>query len=271
MPSDKIDIVKSPWQTWLPIFQNAGIPKYSDRKRDFLTAPSDKRMQSALVGVWLPGFGSFHTKIRTYQWLSSDGIVQQAAMTGSFNPNDETPASDEVLCNVRDPAIIKKYFRFYEILRDGLEDGFQIPWDAAAKINVMADPGVASDMADKILEWIDAENELIFFSIFSVESFDGLKKQGYTIYDAIVAAEKRGAYVVFVCDIKFCGNDPLMHKLRAANMKNFHLYQVRGIAPHLCCTSCTNYPFFCSSFSILLALGTPFTSRRLFLASIRRA
>ncbi len=223
MPESKLDLNKSPWQAdTVNGLTSVGIPLFMDRKR----WPAESRHSSALVGAWLPGFGSFHAKIRLFRWRDSNGDVQEEAWTGSINPNDESVANDEALCQVRDNGLRDQYVSFYEALRDQREVGFPNTWTPGAPLNALLDPGNGHDLADHLLDWIDAEKELIFMSIFSVFNFDSPLRPGYTVFHALEKAHERGCWIVFICDIHMCEGEPLIEKLKLTGWDNLHIYQL---------------------------------------------
>lgn len=200
---------------------SVGVPVYLTREE--WLAKGDKTA-SALIGVALPRRGSFHSKIRHFRWFDSDSDndVRDVVFSGSQNPNDESMANDEVLCLIRDSTLRSRYVEFWGALIAGKEAAYRNEWNPNGH-NVLLDPNTGHDFADRVLEWIDAEKELVVICMFSIALFDSPQRDGYTLYHALEAANARGVMILMILDWKFSEKDDLVWKLKRTGWSNLHI------------------------------------------------
>jgi phosphatidylserine/phosphatidylglycerophosphate/cardiolipin synthase-like enzyme len=175
-----------------------------------------------------------HMKTRIFQWQSG-GRERCRVLTGSLNPGGAPAHSDENLNVIHDPSVAARYLERYEQVRAGAPA--QNTWDDDAAINVLFTPHQQGSLTPsaKLLEWIDAENELILLSVFQIQdlSTPGVEE---TLVDKLVRAKARGAYVLVLTDRRKSdgldehGNPVMMYGHRAQGDDSDERLAAAGIA-----------------------------------------
>jgi len=106
-------------------------------------------------------------------------------------------------------------------------------WKNDAAINVLFSPSEQGfDIAEKILDWIDEEQEFIFISVFSLNLFSG-KRSGRDLLTTLKRAKDRGVMIWIVTDRKQSDGpsgfgrpfDDLLRK-ELGGSTNFVMYEV---------------------------------------------
>jgi len=178
-------------------FEEAGIPFYKDRK--LMPAAGQDLKASLFSGVKVSSL--MHTKMRIVRFPGT-----QILLTGSLNPGTESMENDESLLEVSDGYIIDRYAAFFErlLLADKRvnEKAWVNEWKPEAPLNVLFSPSEQGfDIGEKILDWIDEEQEFIFISVFSLNVFSG-KRSGRNLIGALRRAHERGVMIWVVTDRK---------------------------------------------------------------------
>jgi hypothetical protein len=176
----------------LPVFA-AGLAKMS----------AEQRAASFMTSVALPGRALFHLKLRHFSRLENGRAVVQA-FTGSTNPTVESTSNDETYVELLDDAMRAKYLAYLQHIID-LKNPAAFPlddWSPTAPLQFSASPGPTGyETADRILNLIDAEKELIMLSVFSLRNFN-TPTHAKSLLDSLTAAVARGAVCVVVTDKK---------------------------------------------------------------------
>lgn len=168
-------------------------------ERTNLGITDEQRKNAQLIGIEMPGI--FHTKVRYFSYPDPDsGEQKEVLLTGSHNPQEAAHQNDEVLHTVHDKHLIAQYRYFMEACRDNRK--VTNTWDPDAAMNVMFTAPLTGGprAVDKIFDLIDAENELICLSVFTLRNVADSDKT--KLVDRLVAARDRGCKVVVVTDHK---------------------------------------------------------------------
>lgn len=186
---------------------------------------TDEQKKTAdLIGV--TGSGLMHLKTRLFRYRDASGNSVERLLTGSMNPGDMAVENNETLYLVRDSALIAQYRAKYEAVRDGRR--LQNQWSDASAVNVLFTPDDGVQPRDKIIEWIDAEQEAILIAVYAFR--DWAEQTGKkSLIDRLIAAHQRGVQVILVTDHKHIdgvdahGNsigydDPVEERLRDAGI-----------------------------------------------------
>jgi hypothetical protein len=176
----------------LPIFA-AGLGKMT----------AEQRKGSFMTSVSLPGRALFHLKLRHFTRMENGRSIVQA-FTGSTNPTVESTSNDETYIELHDDAMRQKYAAYLQHIVD-LKDPAAFPvdaWSPTAPLQFSTSPGPTGyETADRILNLIDAEKELIMLSVFSLRNFN-TPTHAKALIDSLTAAVARGAVCVVVTDKK---------------------------------------------------------------------
>lgn len=160
---------------------------------------SEQKKELDLIGI--EGSGLMHLKSRFFSYPDPvTGEEISKLLTGSMNPGDAAPFNDETLHLITDPLLIERYRAKY----DAVLDGKDLPntWVDDAAVNVLFTPATKGPQAaDKILELVDKEQELIFLSVFSLREVTS-KKHRDGLIDKLSKAKARGVEIVIVTDKK---------------------------------------------------------------------
>ena len=91
------------------------------------------------------------------------------------------------------PTIINLYNDKYIAVR-GNKNVINV-WNDSSPLNVLFSPDTEGPQpVDKIIEWIDAETEIIFIWVFTLRNI--YSKRNVSLYDSLLAAKDRGVQVV---------------------------------------------------------------------------
>jgi hypothetical protein len=168
-------------------------------ERSNLGLTDEQRQSAQLIGVEMPGI--FHTKTRYFSYPDpKTGELKEKLLTGSLNPETASHQNDEVLHTVHDKHLIQQYRYFYEACRDNRK--IENVWNDDSALNVMFTAPMAQGprAVDKIFDLIDAENELICLSVFTLRNVADSDKE--KLVDRLKAAKERGCEVVVLTDQK---------------------------------------------------------------------
>lgn len=209
-------------------FAEAGVPFFKDRK----LMPADfDREGPFFSGVKASGL--MHNKMRLFEGPNGHKVL----FTGSLNPGTESMMNEETLFEIRDERIFDRYRAFFDALKqadaDKNEKSWVNEWKDDAAINVLFSPSEQGfDIAEKILDWIDEEQEFIFISVFSLNLFSG-KRSGRDLLTTLKRAKDRGVMIWIVTDRKQSDGpsgfgrpfDDLLRK-ELGGSTNFVMYEV---------------------------------------------
>jgi hypothetical protein len=170
---------------------------------DHKTLTPQQRKTADLIGIKRDTL--MHLKSRIFSYPDPEtGEIQRKLLTGSMNPGDHAADNDENLMLINDPRIVAKYAEMYEAVRDNKQ--IRNHFDNNAPINVMFTGAPVSktgnqQVAQKIFEWIDKEQEAIFLSVFSLRNITSPHDK-QNLVEKLKAAQDRGVSVVVVTDKK---------------------------------------------------------------------
>jgi hypothetical protein len=167
--------------------------------RSNLVLTDEQRQSTQLIGVEMPGI--FHTKSRYFSYPDpKTGELKEKLLTGSHNPQSAAHQNDEVLHTVHDRHLIQQYRYFYESCRDNRK--VQNVWNDESALNVMFTAPMTQGprAVDKIFDLIDAEQELICLSVFTLRNVSDTDRT--KLVDRLAAAQERGCKVMVVTDHK---------------------------------------------------------------------
>ena len=151
--------------------------------------------------IGIEGSGLMHLKTRIFSRPDPEtGASIEKVLTGSMNPGDSAPNNDETLHLISEPRLVERYKSKYQSVLDGTK--LKNVWDDGAATNVLFTPSAGGPHpADQILQLIDAEQEAIFISVFTLRNITSKKQQG-SLLSKLKAAKARGVEVVVVTDRK---------------------------------------------------------------------
>jgi hypothetical protein len=195
----KLDPTKG-YQNTDEMLARVGLPVYLDLYK----MTQAERSGSFMTSVKLGGRALFHFKLRHFT-RAENGRAIVEVFSGSTNPTVESQQNDETYFEVVDPSIQAKYLAAFNWFVDGKQFDASFPvdaWSPTAPLQLSFSPGATGfDSADRLLNLIDAEKELIFLSVFSLRNFNTPTHQA-SLIDSIKAAVARGAVCVVVTDKK---------------------------------------------------------------------
>jgi hypothetical protein len=175
------------------------------RDAGFSFSPTHKQLNDAqreeldLIGI--QGSGLMHLKTRLFSYPDpTTGQPIERLMTGSMNPGDSASNNDETLHLSSDPQLISRYRAKYDAVLN--DTSLPNEWKADAPVNVLFTPATQGPQAaDKILEWIDQEDEAIFLSVFSLRNVSS-PQQREDMLQKLKKAQDRGVEVIVITDKK---------------------------------------------------------------------
>lgn len=195
----KLDMSKG-YQNTDEMLQSKGLPIYYDLYK--MTAA--ERQGSFMTAVKLSGRALFHLKLRHFSRVEG-GRSYLEVFTGSTNPTVESQTNDETYIEVVDEATKQKYTDAFMWFVAGKQFDATFPvddWSPTAPVQMSFSPGKTGyDTADRILNLIDAEKELIILSVFSLRNFN-TPTHVKTLIESLQAAVARGAVCVVITDKK---------------------------------------------------------------------
>ena len=130
--------------------------------------------------------------------------------------------NNDTFMEIHDPTIINLYNDKYIAVR-GNKNVINV-WNDSSPLNVLFSPDTEGPQpVDKIIEWIDAETEIIFIWVFTLRNI--YSKHNVSLYDSLLAAKDRGVQVVVATDENMVENST--HQLNK-------FLRRKGIPVYLC-------------------------------------
>ena len=164
-----------------------------------------------------------HLKLRLFETPD-----ERTLLTGSYNPNQSAGANEENLHIIRDDRIVARYAAAFESVLHGRP--FENVWDEGAALNVVFTPeGEGVRSAERILDWIEQEQEQILLMVFSLRNLSAPDGTRRSLVDVLKAKVAQGVPVYVITDRKqsdgvdLAGNqsfwdDPTDDRLRDAGV-----------------------------------------------------
>jgi len=152
------DQLDKPWSRTTATFANGDL----DVVKDYRGVGQDDLASADLVGIKEKGL--MHLKLRLFETPD-----EAALLTGSYNPNQSAGANEENLHVIRDATLIERYGEAFDAVLHARP--FDNTWDDDAAVNVVFTPegdGVRS--AERILDWLESEQEQILLMVFSLRN-----------------------------------------------------------------------------------------------------
>lgn len=186
---------ESTWNKVDDIFEDAGLKViYKD-----IELPLAERAAAHLVGIESNHLMHLKTRIYSYKDPQS-GEIKRAVLSGSMNPGDGAVKNDENLNLIKVPSIIDLYEKkFDDVLNHRRTDNV---WNDDQGLNVLFTPAQSGPRPlSKLFEWIDAEQEMIFLSVFDLKDLEDPASRK-TLVQKLAEAKARGVEVAVITDRK---------------------------------------------------------------------
>jgi len=211
------DQLDKPWNTVAARFGAGGL----EVLKDYTGASAAQLARADLVGIKEKGL--MHLKLRLFETPG-----ERTLLTGSYNPNQSAGANEENLQVITEAALIDRYAAAYEaVLHDR---PFENTWDEGAALNVVFVPeGDGVRAAERILDWLEEEQEQILLMVFSLRNLSAPDGTRRTLVSVLKEKVRQGVPVYVITDRKqsdgvdLSGNqtfwdDPTDDKLRDAGV-----------------------------------------------------
>ena len=181
-----------------------------------------------LIGI--DGAGLMHLKSRIFE-----SPAQRVVLSGSLNPGDNAVLNEETLHLIRDDRATGQYAAAYEaVLFD--EDPAN-EWDDSAAVNVMFTPTSSDRAAQRVFDWLSAEDEQILLMVFSLRDITA-PGHARSLVELLADKVADGVAVWVITDRKqsdgvdangdpFARNDDTEDRLRRAGV---HVYEATNRA-----------------------------------------
>jgi hypothetical protein len=184
------DQVDKPWNTIAARFERGGL----EVLKDYRGAGAAKLSTADLVGIKEKGL--MHLKLRLFETPE-----ERAVLTGSYNPNQSAGANEENLHLIRDGAVIDRYAAAYDSVLH--RKPFENVWEEDAAINVLFTPeGGGVRAAERILDWLEAEQEQILLMVFSLRNLSAPDGRNRSLVGVLKAKVEQGVPVYVITDRK---------------------------------------------------------------------
>lgn len=216
-----------PARTW-NVADEVLIERGFEFEPDHRNLSGERLVTADLVGI--EGSGLMHLKMRLYETPS-----RRAILSGSLNPGDKAVLNEETLHLIRDPAIVERYAKAYDVV---LSDGdFTNEWDDDAAINVLFTPASSERAAGHVFDWLADEDEQILLMVFSLRDITA-PGHSRSLVELLADKVDEGVDVWVITDRKqsdgvdangdpYARNDNTDDRLRSAGV---HVYEATNLA-----------------------------------------